>query len=136
MSYNIYPVRQFIIIWFILSDLSCLRSLHFSLIDLFKCNWIEISDRLQFNEWIFGFSIVIIDFCSFFFLQHSSLCHLGRGVSFGDSVLDDSPRDSTALTRGRCRLLRVEQRDFRPLWEVNFSLLFAFCSFLSSPTVP
>lgn len=51
--------------------------------------------------------------------QHSSLCHLGRGASFGDSVLDDSPRDSTALTRGQCKLLRVEQRDFRLLWEVR-----------------
>jgi len=42
-----------------------------------------------------------------------------RGTSFGESVLDDSPRDSTAVTRGHCKLLRVEQRDFRNLWEVR-----------------
>lgn len=43
---------------------------------------------------------------------------LGRGSWFGDSVLDDSPRDATASTRGPCKLLRVEQRDFRSLWQV------------------
>ena len=45
---------------------------------------------------------------------------LGRGSWFGDSVLDDSPRDATASTRGPCKLLRVEQRDFRSLWQVLY----------------
>ncbi|KAK4022448.1 hypothetical protein OUZ56_007912 [Daphnia magna] len=46
---------------------------------------------------------------------------LGRGSWFGDSVLDDSPRDATASTRGPCKLLRVEQRDFRSLWQLTMS---------------
>ena len=45
--------------------------------------------------------------------------HLSRGAWFGDSVLDDSPREATAVTRGQCKLLRVERRDFRSLWQVR-----------------
>lgn len=48
-----------------------------------------------------------------------SLRHLHRGSWFGDSVLDDSPREATAVTRGNCKLLRVERRDFRSLWQVK-----------------
>ena len=61
----------------------------------------------------------------FFFAQNkgnnknwSSCRLLSRGNWFGDSVLDDSPREATATTRGQCKLLRVEQRDFRSLWQV------------------
>jgi CRP-like cAMP-binding protein len=53
---------------------------------------------------------------------------LGRGSWFGDSVLDDSPRDATASTRGPCKLLRVEQRDFRSLWQVKITSLFLLLS--------
>lgn len=49
-----------------------------------------------------------------------SLRHLHRGSWFGDSVLDDSPREATAVTRGNCKLLRVERRDFRSLWQVKY----------------
>lgn len=43
---------------------------------------------------------------------------LGMGSFFGESILDDSPRENTIVTREPCQLLRVEQRDFRALWQV------------------
>ncbi|MPC73816.1 Rap guanine nucleotide exchange factor 4 [Portunus trituberculatus] len=39
------------------------------------------------------------------------------GASFGESVLSDAPRRSTIITRENCELLRVEQRDFRHIWQ-------------------
>ncbi|KAK8396013.1 hypothetical protein O3P69_005237 [Scylla paramamosain] len=39
------------------------------------------------------------------------------GASFGESVLSDAPRRSTIVTRENCELLRVEQRDFRHIWQ-------------------
>jgi len=44
---------------------------------------------------------------------------LGMGSFFGESILDDSPRENTIVTREPCQLLRVEQRDFRALWQVR-----------------
>ncbi|XP_021949449.1 rap guanine nucleotide exchange factor 4 isoform X3 [Folsomia candida] len=44
---------------------------------------------------------------------------LGMGSFFGESILDDSPRENTIVTREPCQLLRVEQRDFRALWQKN-----------------
>ncbi|XP_063842158.1 LOW QUALITY PROTEIN: rap guanine nucleotide exchange factor 4-like [Scylla paramamosain] len=41
------------------------------------------------------------------------------GASFGESVLSDAPRRSTIVTRENCELLRVEQRDFRHIWQRN-----------------
>jgi len=41
------------------------------------------------------------------------------GTAFGESILNDSPRHSTVVTREYCELLRVEQKDFRILWEVR-----------------
>ncbi|XP_071445766.1 rap guanine nucleotide exchange factor 4 [Hetaerina americana] len=44
---------------------------------------------------------------------------LGPGATFGESVLRDTPRQSTVVTRSPVELLRVEQRDFRLMWEKN-----------------
>lgn len=41
------------------------------------------------------------------------------GTAFGESILNDSPRHSTVVTREYCELLRVEQKDFKILWEVG-----------------
>ncbi|KDR12164.1 Rap guanine nucleotide exchange factor 4, partial [Zootermopsis nevadensis] len=46
-----------------------------------------------------------------------SLCSLGVGATFGESILQDLPRDSTVVTRSTCELLRVEQQDFKLIWE-------------------
>lgn len=55
-----------------------------------------------------------------FYLQSSvTLCNLGVGATFGESVLHDLPRDSTVVTKTTCELLRVEQQDFRLIWEVS-----------------
>lgn len=48
-----------------------------------------------------------------------TLCNLGVGATFGESVLHDLPRDSTVVTKTTCELLRVEQQDFRLIWEVS-----------------
>lgn len=59
---------------------------------------------------------------TFFFDPQSpiTLCNLGVGATFGESVLHDLPRDSTVVTKTTCELLRVEQQDFRLIWEVSF----------------
>ena len=41
------------------------------------------------------------------------------GATFGESILHDLPRDSTVVTKTTCELLRVEQQDFRLIWEVS-----------------
>lgn len=56
-------------------------------------------------------------------LQSSvTLCNLGVGATFGESILHDLPRDSTVVTKTTCELLRVEQQDFRLIWEVSIAL--------------
>ncbi|XP_070499371.1 rap guanine nucleotide exchange factor 4 isoform X1 [Chironomus tepperi] len=52
-----------------------------------------------------------------------TLCNLGVGATFGESVLTDLPRDSTVVTKTTCELLRVEQQDFRLIWEKNKELM-------------
>ncbi|XP_069971785.1 uncharacterized protein, partial [Penaeus vannamei] len=44
---------------------------------------------------------------------------MGAGMTFGESVINDVPRKSTVITKENCELLRVEQRDFRHLWQKN-----------------
>ncbi|KAG8307650.1 hypothetical protein J6590_016091 [Homalodisca vitripennis] len=48
-----------------------------------------------------------------------TLCTLGVGATFGESILQDLPRESTVITRSTCELLRVEQHDFRLIWELR-----------------
>ncbi|XP_057667592.1 rap guanine nucleotide exchange factor 4 isoform X1 [Diorhabda carinulata] len=52
-----------------------------------------------------------------------ALCTLGIGATFGESILQDLPRDSTVVTQTTCELLRVEQHDFRLIWEKNKELM-------------
>ncbi|XP_035031548.2 rap guanine nucleotide exchange factor 4 isoform X2 [Hippoglossus stenolepis] len=46
-----------------------------------------------------------------------TICTLGTGTAFGESVLDNSPRHATIVTREISELLRIEQREFRSLWQ-------------------
>ncbi|KAH1017361.1 hypothetical protein HUJ05_008011 [Dendroctonus ponderosae] len=46
-----------------------------------------------------------------------TLCTLGVGATFGESILQDLPRDTTVVTQTNCELLRVEQQDFKLIWE-------------------
>jgi CRP-like cAMP-binding protein len=62
---------------------------------------------------------------SFQFQSPITLCNLGVGATFGESVLHDLPRDSTVVTKTTCELLRVEQQDFRLIWEVSESIRFS-----------
>jgi CRP-like cAMP-binding protein len=48
-----------------------------------------------------------------------TLCTLGVGATFGESILQDLPRDTTVVTQTTCELLRVEQHDFKLIWEVR-----------------
>lgn len=48
-----------------------------------------------------------------------TICTLGMGTAFGESILDNTPRHATIVTRESSELLRVEQKDFKALWEVS-----------------
>ncbi|ETE62972.1 hypothetical protein L345_11270, partial [Ophiophagus hannah] len=48
-----------------------------------------------------------------------TICTLGIGTAFGESVLDNTPRHATIVTRENSELLRIEQKDFKALWEKN-----------------
>lgn len=66
--------------------------------------------------------LIMFCFLSFFCVSFQSpvtLCNLGVGATFGESILHDLPRDSTVVTKTTCELLRVEQQDFRLIWEVR-----------------
>ena len=58
-----------------------------------------------------------------------TLCNLGVGATFGESILHDLPRDSTVVTKTTCELLRVEQQDFRLIWEVSSLLCKHICTY-------
>ncbi|XP_041662863.1 rap guanine nucleotide exchange factor 4 isoform X2 [Cheilinus undulatus] len=46
-----------------------------------------------------------------------TICTLGTGTAFGESILDNTPRHATIVTREFSELLRIEQREFRSLWD-------------------
>ncbi|KAG9329838.1 hypothetical protein JZ751_028947, partial [Albula glossodonta] len=46
-----------------------------------------------------------------------TICTLGIGTAFGESILDNTPRHATIVTRECSELLRVEQKHFKALWE-------------------
>ncbi|XP_009873817.1 PREDICTED: rap guanine nucleotide exchange factor 4-like, partial [Apaloderma vittatum] len=48
-----------------------------------------------------------------------TICTLGIGTAFGESILDNTPRHATIVTREYSELLRIEQKDFKALWEEN-----------------
>ncbi|KAJ3592441.1 hypothetical protein NHX12_007568 [Muraenolepis orangiensis] len=50
-----------------------------------------------------------------------TICTLGMGTAFGESVLDNAPRHATVATRESSGLLRLGRADFRSLWGVSDS---------------
>ncbi|PWA25340.1 hypothetical protein CCH79_00005163 [Gambusia affinis] len=48
-----------------------------------------------------------------------TICTLGIGTAFGESILDNTPRHATIVSRETSELLRIEQREFKTLWEVS-----------------
>ncbi|XP_037542390.1 rap guanine nucleotide exchange factor 4 isoform X2 [Nematolebias whitei] len=46
-----------------------------------------------------------------------TICTLGSGTAFGESILDNTPRHATIVTREFSELLRIDQKEFRSLWE-------------------
>ncbi|XP_030219895.1 rap guanine nucleotide exchange factor 4 isoform X1 [Gadus morhua] len=46
-----------------------------------------------------------------------TICTLGIGTAFGESILDNTPRHATIVSRESSELLRIEQREFKSLWE-------------------
>ncbi|XP_068744447.1 rap guanine nucleotide exchange factor 4-like isoform X2 [Montipora capricornis] len=48
-----------------------------------------------------------------------TICSLGPGKVFGESVIDDTPRHATVVTSEFCELLLVKKKDFRVIWERN-----------------
>jgi len=54
---------------------------------------------------------------------------LGMGSFFGESILDDSPRENTVVTREPCLLLRIQQQDFKALFQVLISLFLSFIQY-------
>lgn len=61
-----------------------------------------------------------------------TICTLGIGTAFGESILDNTPRHATIVTREHSELLRIEQKDFKALWEVltkTKGLLVSSCNF-------
>ncbi|XP_073489981.1 rap guanine nucleotide exchange factor 4 isoform X3 [Aquarana catesbeiana] len=58
------------------------------------------------------------------------ICTLGVGTAFGESILDNTPRHATIVTREFSELLRIEQKDFKALWEKYRQYM---ASFLAPP---
>ncbi|XP_052057862.1 rap guanine nucleotide exchange factor 4-like [Mytilus californianus] len=63
-----------------------------------------------------------------------TLCTFGVGISFGESILTNQPRQATVVTKEFTELVRIEQKDFRILWERNKTLLEGVITPLSSLT--
>jgi len=61
--------------------------------------------------------------CIIPFQSNVTLCTLGVGATFGESILQDLPRDTTVVTQTTCELLRVEQQDFKLIWEVSSCIM-------------
>lgn len=61
-----------------------------------------------------------------------TLCTLGIGTAFGESVLDNRPHIATVVTNEHCELIRIQQRDFQLLWERNRHLMEDIVSPLST----
>ncbi|XP_064614683.1 rap guanine nucleotide exchange factor 4-like [Liolophura sinensis] len=52
-----------------------------------------------------------------------TLCTLGPGTTFGESILTGKPRHATVVTKDYTELIRVEQKDFKILWDRNKQLM-------------
>lgn len=49
------------------------------------------------------------------------MCTLGPGTTFGESILTGKPRHATVVTKDYTELIRVEQKDFKILWDVSMN---------------
>ncbi|CAF0947101.1 unnamed protein product [Rotaria sordida] len=65
---------------------------------------------------------------------HTLICGLEAGAAFGESILYDTPRNATIITSSSVMLLRVEQKDFKILWERNKQYLHGVITSLSQLT--
>ncbi|XP_070564765.1 rap guanine nucleotide exchange factor 4-like isoform X3 [Ptychodera flava] len=65
-----------------------------------------------------------------------TICTLGVGTAFGESVLTDTPRHATVITTEYCEFLRIEQKDFKSLWEVGERNKKFMDGMINSSTVP
>lgn len=65
---------------------------------------------------------------------HTLICTLEAGAAFGESILYDTPRNATVITSSTVMLLRVEQKDFKILWERNKQYLHGVITSLSRLT--
>ncbi|KAK6620354.1 hypothetical protein RUM44_006755 [Polyplax serrata] len=48
-----------------------------------------------------------------------TLRYLDVGSTFGESILDEHPRNATVATQTTCELFRIKNQDFKSLWEKN-----------------
>ncbi|XP_071049981.1 rap guanine nucleotide exchange factor 4 isoform X2 [Onthophagus taurus] len=55
-----------------------------------------------------------------------TVCTIAAGSTFGETILQDLPREVTVVTQTTCELLRVEQTDFKLIWEKNKELMHEF----------
>ncbi|XP_023193405.1 rap guanine nucleotide exchange factor 4 isoform X3 [Xiphophorus maculatus] len=62
-----------------------------------------------------------------------TICTLGTGTAFGESILDNTPRHATIVTREFSELLRIEQKEFRSLWEVCYKYHPCMAGLLAPP---
>lgn len=60
-----------------------------------------------------------ISFFCYYGQNQTAICTLGSGTAFGESIIYDMTRNATIITSDVCELLRVEQKDFRILWDKN-----------------
>ncbi|CAF0781884.1 unnamed protein product [Adineta steineri] len=65
---------------------------------------------------------------------HTLICTLEAGAAFGESILYDTPRNATVITSSIVMLLRVEQKDFKILWERNKQYMHGVITSLSRLT--
>ncbi|CAF0731178.1 unnamed protein product [Rotaria sordida] len=65
---------------------------------------------------------------------HTLICTLEAGAAFGESILYDAPRNATVITSSVVMLLRVEQKDFKILWERNKQYMHGVITSLSRLT--
>jgi CRP-like cAMP-binding protein len=94
-----------------------------------NCNWKAPDASTGHFQLFYSVSLswrtALTGFVTSVFQTPVTVCSLGVGATFGESILQDLPRDSTVVTRSTCELLRVEQQDFKVIWEVSHTLPFA-----------
>ncbi|XP_074593766.1 exchange protein directly activated by cAMP [Brevipalpus obovatus] len=53
----------------------------------------------------------------------STLCTLGAGTSFGETVLTNKPHSMTIITNESCMLLRIRKLEFQEIWDRHSHLM-------------